>query len=88
MVLASIVFSTHVRNSFVDGVKVILSSSGIIINVVVLFIWVCLVAMSLSNAKKDSSLNLLVLVIWIDQHILVIACGIEVVINELLFLEV
>lgn len=52
---------------------------------IIFFIWICSVAMSLSNTKKNSSFNFLILIIWEDQHVLVITCGVKVMINEFFF---
>jgi hypothetical protein len=53
VILGSVVFSTDMRNSLVDRIKVILSSGGVVINVVVFLIRVGLVAVLLSNCEKN-----------------------------------
>jgi hypothetical protein len=53
VILGSVVFSTDMRNSLVDRIEVILSSGGVVINVVVFLIRVGLVAVLLSNCEKN-----------------------------------
>jgi hypothetical protein len=81
VIFGSPVFCADVRDSLVDRVQVILSSSGVVINVVVLLIWVCFVAMSLSNFKENLLFDCLVMIIWVKKHVLVISSGVEKVIN-------
>ena len=84
VILGSPVFSADVRNSLVDGVEVILSSGGVVINVVVLLIWICFVAMGLSDFKENLFFNCLVMIIWVKKHVLVISSRVEKVINVFL----
>lgn len=81
VILGSPILGANVRNSLVGRVEVILSSSGVVINVVVLLIWVSLVAMCLSNFKKNSLFNCLIMIIWVKKHVLIIGSGVEEMIN-------
>ena len=81
VILGSPVFSADVRNSLINRVEVILSSGGVVINVVVLLIWVCFVAMSLSNLKKNLFLYSLVMILWVKKHVLIISSRVEEMIN-------
>ena len=84
VILRSPIFSADVRDSLVDRVEVIFSSGGVVINVVVLLIWVCFVAMSLSDFEENLLLDCLVMVIWVKKHVLVISGRVEKVINVFL----
>jgi uncharacterized membrane protein YhaH (DUF805 family) len=84
VILGSPIFSAHMRDSLVDRVEVILSSGGVVINVIILLVWVGLVAMRLSDFEKDLFLDSLVMIIWVKKHVLVISSCIEEVINVLL----
>jgi hypothetical protein len=85
VILGSPVFSADMRNSLVNRVKVILSSSGVVIDVIVLLIWVGFVAMFLGNFEKNLFLNSLIVIIWVKKHVLVISSSVEKVINVFLF---
>jgi hypothetical protein len=84
VILRSPIFSADVRDSLVDRVEVIFSSGGVVINVVVLLIWVCFVAMSLSDFEENLLFDCLVMVIWVKKHVLVISSRVEKVINVFL----
>ena len=84
VILGSPVFSADVRDSLVDRVEVVLSSGGVVIDVVVLLVWVCLVAMGLSDFKENLLLDCLIMIIWVKEHVLIISSRIEIVINVIL----
>ena len=84
MVLASVVFIADMRDLLVDCFSVVFSSLVIIIDVVVFFVGILVVLVLLGDLEQNILLVFIMLVVWVDKHILVVIGDIVILVDYFL----
>lgn len=84
VILGSVVLIANVRDLLVLGNSIVFSSLIIVIDVVIFFICVLVVLMLLGDLEYNVTLLLKAIVVWINEHVLVIIGDVVELLNFLL----
>ena len=84
VVLASVILIADVRDLLVDCLSVVFSSLVVIIDIMVFFVSVLVVLEFLGNLEQDILLVFVMLIVWVDKHVLIIVGDVVILVDGLL----